>query len=172
MLKTLIPAKPAGQTPLFKETSAQKKPDGQRRAHAPGHTINVDGASRGNPGLAGAGAVIRDRDGTVVKKLKKFLGSVTNNVAEYQALIMALEAATHLGLTDVRIYADSELMVKQINGVYKVKSVDLKPLYDKAMLLIKRLPSVKLSHIMREENSLADAMANEAIDTRETRHNN
>lgn len=145
--------------------SGHHKPD-----HKATYSIYVDGASRGNPGLAGAGAVIKDPQGVVIKRLKKFLGSVTNNVAEYQALIMALEAADKLGMAHLRVFADSELMVKQINGLYQVKSADLKPLYNKAASLIKLFSSVKLSHVMREHNSLADAMANEAIDTRDERH--
>ena len=161
--------------PVFDKTVQQKtdSPSAASAVRRPDHkailTIYVDGASRGNPGLAGAGAVIKDSEGAVIKKLKKFLGSVTNNVAEYQALIMALEAADRLGVANLRIFADSELMVKQINGVYQVKSPDLKPLYNRAASLIKLFSSVKLSHVMREQNSLADAMANEAIDKRDER---
>lgn len=164
MLKALLPAAPktaSGQKDLFGEDPPVKRP-----GHKALHTIHVDGASRGNPGQAGAGAVIKDHGGHVVKRLKKYLGITTNNVAEYQALIMALEAAHSLGLAEVRIFADSELMVKQINGVYRVKSAELKPLHEKAERLFKSFGSARLSHVPRAENSLADAMANEAIDGR------
>ena len=112
--------------------------------HGSAWTIYVDGASRGNPGLAGAGAAIKDPWGSVVKRLKKFLGSVTNNVAEYNALIMGLEAAQSMGIDDILIKADSELMVKQVNGLYRVKSEDLRPLYDRAMTSLKGFKTFKI----------------------------
>lgn len=130
------------------------------------YVINVDGASRGNPGEAGAGAVIKDSEGGVVKRLKKYLGTTTNNMAEYQALVMALEAARSLKLESVRVLADSELMVKQMNGVYRVKSEDLKPLYEKARGLAGGFKSFKIVHVYREANKDADNLANEAIDGR------
>ena len=126
--------------------------------------IYVDGASRGNPGSAGAGVAIRTKDGPVLKKLKKYLGVVTNNVAEYKALVMALGAARSLGLQEVRLFADSELVVKQIKGEYRVKSVDLKPLYTEAMVLIDGFNSFEIKHVPRELNAEADKLANEAID--------
>lgn len=126
--------------------------------------IYVDGASRGNPGKAGAGAVILDSEGRVIKRLSRYLGIVTNNMAEYSALIMALTEATSIGADEVRVYADSELVVKQINGHYKVKSPDLLPLYSKALSLLKGFKSFKISHIYREKNKEADRLANEAID--------
>src|SRR5574337_1869114 len=90
------------------------------------YTLNVDGASRGNPGKAGAGGVIRDPEGRVVKRLKKYLGVMTNNGAEYQALIMGLKAASEMGVGSIKILSDSELLVKQLKGEYRVKSPDLK----------------------------------------------
>lgn len=147
--------------------------DSLRPHHAPAHAnaahaykLYVDGASRGNPGLAGAGAVIMDPEGAVVKRLKKFLGTATNNTAEYQALIMGLTAAKALHISNLAVHADSELMVKHMNGQYKVKSPDLKPLYDSAQVLIKSFNSVSIKHVYREENGSADGLANEAIDTR------
>ena len=128
--------------------------------------IYVDGASRGNPGVAGAGAAIRAKDGPVLKRLKKYLGRVTNNVAEYSALVMALDAAKSLGVKELRLYADSELVVKQIKGEYRVKSVDLKPLYMEAMALIDTFDSFEIRHVPREKNADADKLANEAIDKR------
>lgn len=126
--------------------------------------INVDGASRGNPGPAGAGALIADTGGRPVRKLRKFLGTATNNFAEYSALIIALEAASTMGAEEVRVHADSELMVKQVNGVYRVKSPDLKPLYDQVMSLLKHFRKYKVSHVYRDKNAEADRLANEAID--------
>jgi ribonuclease HI len=164
LLKSLIKKKPAhpSHRDLF-EGIAPKKP---HVTHRGAYTINVDGASRGNPGEAGAGAVIRDPEGNVVKRLKKYLGRVTNNVAEYNAILIALEAAQASGLSSVRILADSELMVKQLNGVYRVKSEGLKPLYERARGLIKGFKECKIAHVYREDNSMADALANEAIDSR------
>ena len=126
--------------------------------------IHVDGASRGNPGQAGAGAVLATPNGEVVRRLRRYLGVRTNNVAEYEALIMALEAAAAAGAEKVSVFADSELMVKQINGVYRVKSRELKPLYEKAMKLLDGFKSRKIAHVYREKNKDADRLANEAID--------
>jgi len=130
------------------------------------YEIFVDGASRGNPGQAGAGIVIRDHEGNVIKKLKRYLGVTTNNVAEYQALVTALEAAHGLKIRKVQVFADSELMVKQIKGIYKVKSPDLKPLYEKARGLLETFMEFGITHVYREENGVADGLANEAIDER------
>lgn len=130
------------------------------------YQIYVDGASRGNPGKAGAGAAIKDAEGTVVRKLKSYLGILTNNMAEYSAMIMALKAARDMGIKDVLIYADSELMVKQLNGVYRVKSHDLMPLFLEATHLLGAFDEYKIAHIYREGNGLADSLANEAIDQR------
>lgn len=130
------------------------------------YEIRVDGASRGNPGQAGAGAVIRDPQGKVVRELRKYLGVMTNNMAEYSAIVMALAEAKAMGAGEVEVFADSELMVKQLTGKYKVKSADLKPLYDEASSLLKAFRRYKIVHVYREENSLADKLANEAIDKR------
>jgi ribonuclease HI len=130
------------------------------------YEIRVDGASRGNPGQAGAGAVIRDPSGNVARELRKYLGVMTNNMAEYSALVMALSEAKAMGVGEVEVFADSELMVKQLNGKYKVKSADLLPLYNEASSLLKGFRRYKIVHVYREENGLADKLANEAIDTR------
>ena len=127
--------------------------------------VNIDGASRGNPGKAGAGALIKDVEGRVLKALKKYLGKATNNVAEYSALLVALKGASDLGCREIEVLADSELLVKQINGVYKVKSEDLRPLYEEAVSLLKGFKSYKVRHVYREQNSAADKLANEAIDS-------
>lgn len=130
------------------------------------YEIRVDGASRGNPGQAGAGALIRDPDGNTVRELRKYLGVMTNNMAEYSALVMALAEAKRMGVEEVEVFADSELMVKQLTGKYRVKSVDLKPLFDDAEALLKGFRKSKIVHVYREENSVADRLANEAIDKR------
>ncbi len=145
---------------------ANASPASDLRGQAHAYKLYVDGASRGNPGLSGAGAVIIDSSGAVVKRLKKFLGIATNNVAEYQALLMGLAAARALHIASLAVHADSELMVKQLNGRYKVKSPDLKPLYDSAQVLIKAFNTVSVKHVYREDNANADDLANEAIDTR------
>ncbi|MBI5599849.1 MAG: ribonuclease HI family protein [Deltaproteobacteria bacterium] len=126
--------------------------------------IYVDGASRGNPGQAGSGAVVKDGDGKVIRRLKKKLGVATNNTAEYSALVMALSEAKKLGARRVSVFADSELMVRQINGAYRVKSEGLKPLYAEARGLIDGFAEFSITHIDREKNTDADRLANEAID--------
>src|SRR3972149_2795219 len=129
-----------------------------------GLRIYVDGASRGNPGASGAGALIKDARGKTIKKLRKRLGVATNNVAEYSALVMALREAKAMGASSVHVFADSELLVKQIKGVYRVKSDNLKALYSEAIGLIDFFDEFSVSHIDREKNSEADRLANEAID--------
>ncbi len=126
-------------------------------------TIYTDGASRNNPGEAGAGIFIL-QGGKPVEKIARYLGTTTNNIAEYAAAIIGMEHALHRGATRVRLFADSELMVKQLNGIYKVKNEGLKPLYAKAKELIAKIGSVEVQYIPREMNKDADALANKAID--------
>ncbi len=126
--------------------------------------LYVDGAARGNPGQAGIGAVIKDANGRTVKSVKKRIGVTTNNVAEYTALVTALEEALALGGRKVHVFADSELIVRQINGQYRVKNERLKPLYREARGLIERFDEFRITHIARERNAEADRLANEAID--------
>lgn len=127
--------------------------------------LEADGGSRGNPGPAGAGAVLRDQNGLVLNELSRFLGIATNNVAEYQALLMGLKAALAYKPDKLLIRLDSELLVKQLNGAYQVKSEHLKPLYLEAKSLLAGFPRVEITHIPRALNSLADALANQAMDT-------
>jgi ribonuclease HI len=148
----------AGQIPVQEELFVQ--------APSGAYEIRVDGASRGNPGQAGAGAAIKDPHGNVVRELRKYLGVMTNNMAEYSAIVMALAEAKAMGVTEVCVFADSELMVKQLTGKYKVKSEALLPLYNEAFALLKGFRRHKIAHIYREDNSLADKLANEAIDRR------
>ncbi len=125
--------------------------------------IYTDGASRNNPGEAGAGVYIL-QDGKPVETIARYLGRRTNNIAEYTAAIIGLEHAAKLGASRVKLFADSELMVKQINGQYKVKNEGLKPLYNKVKELIAKIGSVEVQYIPREQNKEADALANKAID--------
>ncbi len=126
-------------------------------------TIYTDGASRNNPGEAGAGIFIM-RDGEPLEKIARYLGTTTNNIAEYSAAIIGLERAIQLKASQVKLNADSELLVKQLNGQYKVKNEGLKPLHAKARDLIARIGSVEVQYIPRERNKEADALANKAID--------
>ena len=126
--------------------------------------LMVDGASRGNPGEAGCGAVIYDEQGEILKELTSYLGSSTNNVAEYQGLLMGLEGVLKLGGRKLQIRSDSELLVRQLNGVYRVKDEKLKVLYRKALDLLGRLEAYRIIHVRREHNKLADRLANLAID--------
>jgi ribonuclease HI len=127
--------------------------------------IHVDGASRGNPGKAGAGALIEDDAGRVLKKSRRYLGVVTNNVAEYEALILALEDAMEISSSaHVKVFADSELMVKQMRGEYKVRNEGLRGLYVIAKKLARTFKSFEIKHVLRAKNKAADKLANEAID--------
>lgn len=129
--------------------------------------LRTDGGSRGNPGPAGAGFVI-ERDGEIICRGGRFLGSQTNNVAEYEALIWGLENVSTLGFAEVTVYADSELLVKQINGQYRVKNAGLKPLFVRALQVLRSFTSTRVVHVRREQNVDADVMANEAMDAQAT----
>ena len=126
-------------------------------------TIYTDGASRNNPGESGAGVYIL-KDGEPYEQIARYLGTTTNNIAEYTAAIIGLEHAVKAGARMVRLFADSELMVKQINGQYKVKNEGLKPLHTKVKGLIALIGSVEVQYIPRAKNKEADALANKAID--------
>lgn len=125
-----------------------------------------DGAARGNPGLAGAGAVLVEPSGQVVDRLGKFLGRQTNNYAEYMGLLLGLRRARELSVREVEVFADSELMLRQLGGRYQVKSTTLRPLYEEALTLLNDFERVKLVHVPREMNRAADEMSNRAIDER------
>lgn len=126
--------------------------------------IQADGASRGNPGEAGVGAVISDARGRTVKELKCFLGMATNNVAEYRAVILALEKAWELGGDSVTVHLDSELVVRQLRGEYRVREANLKTLHRQALEILNRFSKYAIHYVPREENRRADQLANEAID--------
>jgi ribonuclease HI len=129
-------------------------------------TLEFDGGSRGNPGPAGIGMVLRAADGTTLFTLGRYIGHATNNVAEYHALIAALQKATELGAKHIRIVGDSELVIKQMRGEYRVKHPALRPLYEKAQELLHQFSETKLEHNLRHKNKLADKLANLAMDRR------
>lgn len=124
--------------------------------------INIDGASKGNPGPSSIG-IIFQKNKELIKEVSEFIGNHTNNFAEYTALIRALEISIECGFREIRIKSDSELVVKQVNKIYKVKDADIKDLFDKVNSLIEKLSSFKITHIPREENLRADKLANQAF---------
>jgi ribonuclease HI len=126
--------------------------------------LYCDGASRGNPGPAGAGIVLHDPHGRLQVNTGRYLGETTNNVAEYQALLLGLAEARKIKVQKIRILADSELMVKQLTGRYRVKSPHLIPLWQEAVNALKEFDAWAIAHVPREENHLADEAANRAID--------
>jgi len=128
--------------------------------------IHTDGAARGNPGPAGAGAILRDTDGAVVAEIAEPLGHATNNVAEWTAVRLALEEAERLGATHVDLRMDSELVARQISGIYRVKHPDLKPIHAAVMRLLRGLDGYTVGHVPRELNKDADRLSNVALDGR------
>ncbi len=139
--------------------------------------INTDGGARGNPGPAGIGFLIRDPQNATLKKGKAFIGIATNNVAEYTALIHALKAAQALipspDSASLQIFMDSELIVRQLNGLYAVRAQDLLPLYKEVKSLLSGFASVTITHVRRSDNfqAQADRLVNEALDERFSHHN-
>lgn len=142
---------------LFSDAPPPAPPDGV-------YVANIDGASRGNPGPASYAVVLRDPNGKVVLELAKNLGRETNNVAEYYALLAALDYAARHDIAALRIRSDSELLVRQMQGRYKVKSPDLKPLHERAAKLARQLEYFVIEHVPREQNRHADGLANVALD--------
>jgi probable phosphoglycerate mutase len=126
-------------------------------------TANIDGGSRGNPGPAGYGVRIETDDGAIVE-LKKSLGICTNNVAEYHGLLAALRWAAAHGVDTLHVRSDSELLIKQMNGEYRVRNPGLQPLYEEARALARQIGRVRYEHVRRESNRDADRLANEAMD--------
>ena len=148
---------PPGSQRLFSDSQAPGPPAGV-------YVANIDGGSRGNPGPAAYAVVLRDPNGKIVLELAKCFGRDTNNVAEYYGLLAALDYATTHGITALRIRSDSELLVRQMQGRYKVKSEDLKPLHERASKLSRQLTYFAIEHVRREMNREADALANLAMD--------
>ena len=126
--------------------------------------VHIDGASRGNPGPAGIGVLFLGPDGAIVERLHRGIGEATNNFAEYSALLAALERAATLGITDLEVYSDSELLVRQLQGRYQVKHPVLRPLYAAARKRIAAFSHFAIHHVPRELNAEADTLANRGID--------
>jgi len=136
----------------------------RRAAGAAAYTAHVDGGARGNPGPAGYGAVIKDPQGKKIAELSEYLGHHTNNYAEYQGLLGVLRYAVEHRIAVLHVVSDSELMVRQMNGIYKVKHPELRRLHDEAKELVRQLQHVEIRHALREHNQTADRLANEAMD--------
>ena len=126
--------------------------------------VNVDGGARGNPGPAAIGVVIRDSSGEVVADAAEAIGTATNNVAEYRALLRGIELAAAHGATELELLGDSELVVKQVRGEYKVKDQGLKPLHAEARAALSAFERWSFDHVRREQNAEADALVNQALD--------
>lgn len=127
-------------------------------------TLFSDGGSRGNPGPAAYGAVLFAEDGSVLNEVAAFIGIATNNVAEWRGVIAGMEAARDLGVTALTVRLDSELVVRQLTGVYKVKHPDMIPLHAKAKILMRAFAVLQIGHVPRAQNAHADALANAAMD--------
>jgi ribonuclease HI len=151
----MYPSRSVGSKPLFE--SRENPPEHYLIAHS-------DGGARGNPGPAGFGVVIKDESGRKVAALSEYLGHQTNNFAEYQGLIAALEYAIEHGPKALKLISDSELLVRQIKGIYKVKNATLQDLHGRAKELIAQLEWFSIGHAFREQNQEADRLANEAMD--------
>jgi ribonuclease HI len=155
--KKKVAAQPARQQNLFTEPAGDSVLSCR---------LFTDGASRGNPGEAGAGIVLLDDDNQELVARSLYLGRSTNNVAEYKALILGLETATQLGCSRLAIFMDSQLIVRQVQGRYKVKNSNLKPLFDEVKSLLANINSWSIDHVPRAENKRADELANRGIDER------
>jgi ribonuclease HI len=136
----------------------------RRKTGAAAHTAHVDGGARGNPGPSGYGVVIHDASGRKVAELSEYLGHHTNNYAEYQGLLAVLRYAVANSVRALQVVSDSELMVRQMKGIYKVKHPELRKLYEEAQQLVRKLDRFEIRHALREHNRDADRLANEAMD--------
>jgi ribonuclease HI len=128
-------------------------------------TLFADGGSRGNPGPAASGAVLYAEDGAVLAEVGEYLGIATNNVAEWNALAIGLRRARELGVDEIEIRMDSELVVRQVTGVYRVKHADLVPIHTKTKVLLREFKRYAIRHVPRKENAAADAVVNQTLDT-------
>ncbi len=126
--------------------------------------VNVDGGSRGNPGPAAVGVVVQDADGGVLEEVGERIGDATNNVAEYRAVLLGIERALALGATELELVGDSELIVRQVKGEYKVKDASLRELHGEVKRALVPLESWTIRHVRREANAEADRLVNEALD--------
>ena len=157
--------KPESRAParLFPEPAARRSEPASSLV-----TANIDGGARGNPGPAAYGIVLRQADGTTLLAAGKYVGRATNNVAEYYGLIAALDAAAERGVRRLRVESDSELLVRQIEGRYRVKSPDLRPLHERAEKLARAFEHFEIAHVPREKNREADRLVNAALDGEQT----
>jgi ribonuclease HI len=153
--------RPADAPSLFSDPTARQPEKTSRSVWINAH---CDGGARGNPGPAGFGALLQDDQGMVLAELSEFLGIRTNNYAEYSGLLACLQYALDHDYSHLRVVSDSELMVKQVQGKYKVNSPDLKPLWQEARNRIAKLEAFEISHALRHKNKDADRLANEAMD--------
>lgn len=128
------------------------------------YLMYADGASRGNPGPSSIGAVVYDPEGETVAEVSEVIGETTNNVAEYRALIAGLEAARDLGVRRIRVCLDSLLLVRQVRGEYRVKAPGLQPLHRRVRVLMLEFEGFSIEHVRREKNTVADGLANAALD--------
>jgi len=126
--------------------------------------VNVDGASKGNPGEAGIGVVVFDKDLNIMQESCEYIGIATNNIAEYKALILGVKLAVEFNAKNTLFISDSELLVKQIMGEYRVKNTQLKSLYSEVQNLLRKLPEWEIKHVSREENKEADLLANKGVE--------
>lgn len=160
--RTATAAKSARRGPAAKSKRTATK----RSAPAGAYTMFTDGAARGNPGPAGLGVVIYDPNGQVVQEICRYLGTQTNNVAEYEALVEGLTVALELGIQHLEVQCDSELVCHQMNGVYAVKHPRLAPLHQSATQAAEQFETFRIRHVRRAYNQQADALANRAVDSR------
>jgi ribonuclease HI len=156
-----MPSRPTAPSLFADPLTSKPAPNAEKSLWINAH---CDGGARGNPGPAGFGALIQDDHGTVIAELSEFLGIRTNNYAEYSGLLASLQYALDHHHPRLRVVSDSELMVKQIQGKYKVNSPDLKPLWQEARNRIAKLEAFEISHALRHKNKDADRLANEAMD--------
>lgn len=126
--------------------------------------VNCDGGSRGNPGPSALGVVIATQDGNIIEEIGEYLGEQTNNYAEYSAVVVALEKLKDMNINDADFYLDSELIVRQLNGIYKVKNENIKPLNIRVNKLAEGM-NLTFTHVYRKDNKLADAIVNEVLDS-------
>jgi len=142
------------------------EPRPSHRGAAPSIKANIDGGARGNPGPAAYGVIVRDAKGEIIAELSDYLGIQTNNYAEYSGLLAALEFAVREKHLSLKVLSDSELLVRQMQGRYKVKSPGLIDLYDRARALVRKLEHFSIDHVLRQYNKEADALVNQVLDSR------
>ncbi len=153
----MIPRKPSPSPSLF---PAEARPQTEEKVLI----AHIDGGARGNPGPAGYGVVFEDEHGRPLAQLSRYLGRQTNNYAEYSGLLAALEYALNHGFRMMQVLSDSELLVRQMKGIYKVRNAGLRPLYERARQMIRQFEWFTIEHVRREQNRDADRLANQAMD--------